>query len=427
VTFGGPSRRRRPSIDAHPRVGLFGLLGAGNLGNDASCEVVLNYLRTRHPDAVVDAMCTGSERVTACYGIDAVPLLWYQRYEERTSGIVALLLKVLGKGFDAFRTLSWVRRHDVVIVPGAGTLEATLPLRATGVPYAMFLLCASGKLVGTKVALVSVGASPINKRLTRSLFNWAARLAYYRSYRDAQSLEAMRQRGVDVSGDRVYPDLVFGLPMPESGPGDALTVGVGVMAYYGGNDDRRRADELHLRYVETMKAFIRWLVDGGHRVRLLWGDNKDGIDGVVVQEILADLREHRPDLDPALIVAEPFSSPGELLCELAEVGTFIGTRYHNVVSALRLSRPTISIGYSAKFDVLMADMGLSEFCQSAASVDLDRLVEQFTELERRASELRGTLKERNSANARGLDDQFALLSTVLFAAVGAPAHAAALS
>ena len=68
------------------------------------------------------------------------------------------------------RTASWVRRHDVVIVPGAGVLEASLPLWPWGMPYAMFLLSASGRLFGTKVALVSVGAGIINQRATRWLF-----------------------------------------------------------------------------------------------------------------------------------------------------------------------------------------------------------------------------------------------------------------
>jgi polysaccharide pyruvyl transferase WcaK-like protein len=41
------------------KVGLFGLLGSGNSGNDASMETVLAYLREAHPDAVVDALCGG--------------------------------------------------------------------------------------------------------------------------------------------------------------------------------------------------------------------------------------------------------------------------------------------------------------------------------------------------------------------------------
>ena len=56
-----------------PRVGLFGLLGTGNIGNDASMEAVLRYVQTQHPSAVIDVMCSGPERVTEQYGIDAVP------------------------------------------------------------------------------------------------------------------------------------------------------------------------------------------------------------------------------------------------------------------------------------------------------------------------------------------------------------------
>ena len=188
-----------------PRVGLFGLIGSGNSGNDASTETVLAYLREAHPDAVIDALCGGPERVRAAYGIDAAPLFWYQKFEQRKSGAPAAFLKVLGKGVDSMRIASWARRHDAVIVPGAGALETTLPQHAWGYPYALFLLTASGKLLRTKVALVSVGADLINKRATRWLSNATARLASYRSYRDAYSLEAMRQRGIDTSSDRVYP------------------------------------------------------------------------------------------------------------------------------------------------------------------------------------------------------------------------------
>src|SRR5271165_1082363 len=201
----------RPSAAAR-KVGLFGLLGSGNSGNDASMQAVVTYLREAHPDAIVDALGGGPEQVTARYGIDAAPLFWYQQFEQRKSGASAVVLKVLGKGIDTVRIASWVRRHDAVIVPGAGALETTLPQKAWGFPYALFLLATSGRLFGTKVALVSVGADVINKRVTRWLSNSTARLAFYRSYRDSYSRDAARQRGIDTSGDQVYPDLVFGVP-----------------------------------------------------------------------------------------------------------------------------------------------------------------------------------------------------------------------
>ena len=413
---------RRERSAAASRVGLFGLLGSGNIGNDASMEVILKYLKADHPDAILDAMCGGPDEVRERYGIAAVPLNWYQKYQQRASGVTASGLKVLGKGVDAFRTACWVRRHDVVIVPGAGVLETSLPVRSWKMPYALFLLCASGRLFGTKVALVSVGATAVNKRLTRWLFNSAARLAFYRSYRDIASRDLMRQQGLDVTHDHVYPDLVFATQAPHYDPGDPQIVGVGVMDYRGANDDRRQADQIHASYVEAIKFFVRWLIDDGRRIRLLVGDTNNS-DDAVVQEILADLREHRPDLDPSWVIAEPVSSFAELMRAMAPVGTVVVTRFHNVICALRLAKPTISLGYAPKFTPVMADMGLSEFCQSAKSLDTGRLVEQFTELEKRQAQLRQQITDRNMANGRLLDDQFAELSATLFpagAATGAP-------
>jgi polysaccharide pyruvyl transferase WcaK-like protein len=404
--------RRREQSAALPRVGLFGLLGSGNIGNDGMLEAMLRYLRSTQPDAVLDFMCTGPERISSRYGVDAIPLLWCQKYEQETTGVTASALKMVGKAVDAVRIASWVRRHDVVIVPGAGVLEAALPLRPWGVPYAMFLLCASGRLFGTKVALVSVGASATSKRATRLLFNWAARLAFFLSYRDDQSREAMRRRGLDVSRTPVYPDLAFALPVPPPDPGDPQLVGVGVMAYYGGNEDRRHADQINAAYVKNMKRFSRWLVDNGYRVRLFGGDNK--FDDSVAEEILADVRAHQPGLDSAQIVTRPITSLAELMEEMAPVGTVVATRYHNVLCALKLCKPTISLGYSQKNNVLMADMGIGDFCQFAHSLDLDLLIKQFTEVGSQAEKLRQGMAKRNAEKARSLDDQFSALSGLLF-------------
>jgi polysaccharide pyruvyl transferase WcaK-like protein len=410
---------RRPSAAAR-KVGLFGLLGSGNSGNDASMQAVLSYLREAHPEAVVDALGGGPEQVTARYGIDAAPLFWYQKFEQRKTGASAALLKVVGKGIDTVRIASWVRRHDAVIVPGAGALETTLPQRAWGFPYALFVLSASGRLFGTKVALVSVGADLINKRATRWLSDATARLATYRSYRDAYSRDAMRQRGLDTSSDHVYPDLVFAIPTPPYEPGDPQLVGVGVMAYSGGNDDRKQAAQIRSSYVEAMTRFTQWLIDNGYRVRLFGGDNK--FDGEIAEKIQDDLRRYRPDLEPSQVAIAAVSTIPELIREMAPVGMVVATRYHNVISALKLCKPTISLGYSRKFISLMSDMGLADFHQFAYSLDADRLIEQFKELESRHAQLQEKMAERNDAHSRSLEEQFTRLSALLLS-TGKPEHA----
>jgi polysaccharide pyruvyl transferase WcaK-like protein len=415
----GFNRKRRPA--AAPRVGLFGVIGTDNIGNEGMLESVVTWLKRDHPDAVIDFMCTGPEKVKARYGAPAIPMNWFQKHEQATGG-TAIVLRTLGKGIDAVRVASWVRKHDAVIVPGAGVLEATLPVGPWWYPYAMFLLSSSGKVFGTKVAMVSVGASVLSQRLTKVFFTSAAKLAFYRSYRDTGSYEAMQRAGIDVTHDHVYPDLAFALPVPPVGPGDPQTVGVGVMAYYGTNDDRGQADEIHVAYVKKMKRFVRWLADSGYRIRLFGGDNlwDDGI----VEEILSDLRAYRPDLEPMWAVADPVPSLDELMREMAPVGTIVAIRYHNVLCALKLGKPTLSLSYARKHDLLMADMGLSEFCQFANTFDVDRLIEQFTALQARSGQLSAVMAERNAEKAQLLEQQFARLSTLLFPAArgaGTPA------
>lgn len=399
--------------DGRTRVGLFGLLGSGNIGNDTSMESMLHYLRTDHPDAIVDAMCSGPEQVLARYGIQAVALSWFQRHEQSASGLKAIVLKVAGKGLDTFRIASWVRRHDVVIVPGMGVLETTLPLRALGTPYAMFLACASGRLFRTKVALVSVGANVTTQRLTRWLYTAASRLAFYCSYRDADSRDAMRPRRGGRAPGEVYPDLAFAIPVSPESPGDPDFVGVGVMDFHGSNDERQQASEIHESYVQNMKTFVLWLVDSGRTVRLFVGDTK-GCDDAVADRILAELRADRPALPATQVSAAQTPTFGDLVAALRPAGAVVATRYHNVISAIRLCKPTISIGYAAKHDAVMADVGLAEFSQRAGALDAGQLIEQFTELQIRAPELRAQLAERNDALARQAKVQFEALSLLLF-------------
>jgi polysaccharide pyruvyl transferase WcaK-like protein len=383
------------------KVGLFGLLGSGNSGNDGSLEAVLRFLRAEHPDAHLSAFCGGPDVVAARYGIDTTALNWYGGEYRTATGVRSIALKALGKLVDVVRTAAWVRRQDVVIVPGMGVLETTLPLRPWGLPYSMLLLSVAGRVFGTHVAFVSSGASVIGNRWTRRIVTLAARLASYRSYRDDLSRDSMREMGVDTSQDEVYPDLAFSLPLPDA-QRQPDTVGVGVMAFRGADDERDRAEQIYRSYVDGMKGFVRWLVEQGRRVRLFTGDQ---VDTPVVDELIADCGPR--------VTAADASSLDALMHEMSSVNAVVATRYHNVLCALKTRTPTISVGYAEKNDILMACMGLGEFCHSARAVDVDGLIEQFRTLERRSVELMSILEERNTANSQALKGQFAVLTAAI--------------
>ena len=405
--------RSEQSVDLL-RIGLFGLLGSGNIGNDASMEAVLDYLEERHPLAVIDVMCSGPKRVTAEYGLGAVQMFWFDKHQDRLSPKPWNLLRVPSRVLDVLRVSSWVRRHDVVIVPGAGVLEATLPLRPWNTPYGLFLLASSGRLFRTKIALVCIGAGPINKRATRTLSNWAARLAAYRSYRDDRSREAMRRRGLD-SPDSVFPDLAFSLPTPAKdrlGGGDWSTIGVGIMAYRGSNDDRNRAQDIYRSYVDGVTGLVCRLVDDARKVRLFIGDT-DGSDSATAREILSAVRDLHPNLDEGTVIAEPVTTFDEVMEAMEPLGAIIATRFHNLIAALKLAKPTIAIGYSDKHRDLMADAVLAEFSHSVDSFDPAVVVEQLHDLECRADTLRLSLSSHNSELAELLERQFDELDDVL--------------
>lgn len=386
-------------------VGLFGVLGSGNWGNDVSLEVVVDFLRRRFPEAKLSFMAMGPDRIGNTYQAPAVHLQWYEAHFDRSEPRADVLLKVLGRLLDPLRTWAWARKLDVVIVPGAGVLETTTPTRPWGLPFGLLALGVAARLAGTRLAYVGVGASRTRSVATGWVLARAGRLADYRSYRDQLSREAARSMGVDVSEDRVFTDLAFalaGAPAAGAKGTGGRVIGVGLMNYRGGGDDRHRADRLHATYVRAMNRLVETFLEEGWQVRLFTGDREDD---AVVREVVAEARARRPGVP---LVAEPVSSMAELMDVIASVDVVVASRYHNVLGALLLAVPTLSVSYADKNDVLMADMGMAEFCHPAAEPDHAVLVAQFRELVRRRGELSGMLaaasRERAELVVRQLDD-----------------------
>ena len=392
-----------------PRVGLFGLLGAGNIGNDASVEAIMRYLRTEYPDATIDAMCMGWERMRDRYGIATTRFGWYQVYSK--PGLSEKVLAAFGKVVDIFRTAGWVRGHDVVIIPGMGILDPTLPLHPWGVPYAVYLLAAWGRLLGAKVALVAVGADKASAKSTQWLYNRTARLVAYLSFRDESSRQVLQGEGVDVSGFSVHPDLVWTIPVTRVEPKDPKLVAVGVMAYYGTQDDRGRSDEVYASYTESVAEFTRWLLDSGHDVRLYYGDD---VDKPALDKILADVRSSMPGLAPERLTPYYSTTYEDVIELLGPVAAVVATRFHSLMFALKLGKPTIALSYARKIDSLMGDLGLGEYCLPAGSIDVGALKALFTDVETRRDEISAEIEKIVDERSQAAQVQFTELSKALF-------------
>lgn len=405
-----PGDRRK----GRARVGLFGMFGSGNLGNNASMEAALRYLNEAHPDAAVDVKCGGPEDIRARYHVAATPFLYYKG---NATGLTGGILKALIKAADSVRLVAWVRRHDAVIIPGMGVFEGCLQAPPWGEPLRLFLVSLSGRLFETKVGYISVGADVVHpsRRITRWLFSRAASLATYCSVRDPRSREVFGEWGVDVAGIPVYPDLAFALPVPPPQVGDPKLVCVGVMDYRGNDHDRGREEEVLTAYVAEMTQFVQWLLTTGRDVRLLVGD-VNGSDDAVVRRILDGIGQRMPGLEDGRLTARPAISLDDILTAMSPAGSVVALRYHNVVAALMLGKPTLAISYGHKQESLMAGAGLAEFCTPARTLDHERLALQFTELAERAPGIRQELWAQKAASEHLLAEQFDIAAKALLPA-----------
>jgi polysaccharide pyruvyl transferase WcaK-like protein len=362
------------------RVGLFGLFGIGNIGNDGSLESMVRFLQRVAPEERLLCICGDPAAVEKAFGLDAVPI--YHRPRRWLGGRAGVVLqKAAGRATLWLHAVRHLRRLKVLIVPGMGVLDdfAVSPL---GWPHDILSWCLLARLLGVKVIFASIGAGPIRHPVSRWFMKWAAGAAHYRSYRDTVSKAFMESIGFDARHDPIYPDIAFRLPAPaangrRAGDGRPLTIGVGVMAYHGWSNDRTRGAAIYAAYLEKMTDFLAWLLDRGHAVRLLMGDE---VDRRAVDDLLPALRWRRPDRAEAAVAFAPAATLHDVMQQMAETDLVVATRYHNVICALRIGKPTISIGYADKNDALLAEMGLADFCQHIERLDVELLKRQTLRL-----------------------------------------------
>jgi polysaccharide pyruvyl transferase WcaK-like protein len=264
----------------------------------------------------------------------------------------------------------------------------------------------SARAFGTSLAVVSVGASNPPDPITRILLARALRLASQRSFRDEQSRTAASEMGVDTSHDVVLPDLAFALPTPPRLGPTSGTIGIGVIAWYGAEYERAGADAINVRYRAVLQDFLGRVVDSGHNVRLLVGDD---IDVPVAIDLRDAVLAERPWLAADAIVFDPVSTLGEYMSQVVALDAVVASRFHNVLCALMCGVPTIAVGYGAKHRVLMERFGVSRFSHEIRSLDVDDLERSLEALLAEGDRLSPQLLDLAAAERQVLVDR---LSTV---------------
>ena len=394
------------------RIGLFGHFGAWNFGNESTLQALLFHLRRMIPDAEVTCVCTAPDLVAAQYNIAAVPMVgvvvkpWTRR-----NPLARVFRKILvGIPSELYRWLNGVmtlRSTDALIIVGTGLLTDAFSLAGWG-PYSTFKWSVIAKLCRCQVFFVSVGVGPLHRATGRFLVKLSLSLADFRSYRDGATLQYLRGVGFRPHGDRVYPDLAFSLPaalLPHdhARQGPRLVVGLGLMTYSGMYGVERTTSADYAAYLDSLVEFVRWLLARGYSVRLLIGDVADM---PATREFTALLKERSVTYEEGRVIDEPVASVQDLLKQLAATDFVVATRFHNVLLALLLNKPSIAISFHHKCSSLMSQMGLSEYCQDINRLNADKLIEQFGDLEKNADRLRPLIKEKAEEFRSALDEQY---------------------
>jgi polysaccharide pyruvyl transferase WcaK-like protein len=319
----------------------------------------------------------------------------------------------IGIPSELYRWLKGVmtlRGTDVLIIPGTGLLTDAFSLFGWG-PYNMFKWSVIAKLCRCKLFFVSVGAGPIYGTIGRCLVKSALFLADFRSYRDGSTVQYLKSIGFRADNDPVYPDLAFSLPealIPheDAKPRRRTVVGLGLMQYAGRYSVEGPSNVFYTAYLENLAIFVKWLLAHEYDVRLLMGDV---VDRPAVQEFRSLLRERLSLADQGHVIDERVFSVEQLLSQLAGTDIVVATRFHNILLALLVNKPVISISFHHKCVSLMRRMGLSEYSQDMNDLKADRLIEQFCQLEKNAGSLRPMIRQKAEGCRKALDDQYNLI------------------
>ena len=377
------SSHRRP-----PRVAVWGHYYGPNLGDELVTSTVIAAVRARRPEADVIGISIAPDDTRERHGIPAYPLSapGAGRSERRTglqriiAGVRRRASAVVREVPHLWRSYRLLRGVDLVVVAGSGQLLDKWN-GPWGHPYALYKWSLLARLSGTKLAILSVGAGPLNGRLARRFVRSAVERADAVSVRDEHSLTILRQAGVrrDVP---VRADMGFAhvVPPRDDTPRDRIVVGVNAMAHahpgYWGRGDMTR----YQAYVEKFTRVILDLLDRGIAVQLF--SSHATADQGVADDIVAAVWAAEPRLAGRL-KREHLTRVDQLTAFIAGCDAVVGTRYHSVLLPMLMHVPTVGVAYHPKTVEVMRMAGQPDFCiediDGFRAEELGRLVSRAIE------------------------------------------------
>ncbi len=439
------------------KIGVFSHGGTKNLGDEALLAAVIQNVRLRVPKVQIIGFTINPQDTESRHGVSAYPIRQFSpappvkhpdspesgdsSYSGTNnplavrSGLKAKLkaIPVLGATlqaarrllelapavlaepkflFDSYRRLKGV---DLLLVAGSQQLNDGYG-GAWGFPYTLYKWTWLAKLTGTKVAILSVGAGPIDSRLSKWFFRRVLGRVNYRSYRDAISSRLMQS--LKIKGDHpVLPDLVYSLqlPAPRPAPSGAVRVVVGTnpVPFFDGRYWPTPDPERYGDYVRKFARFAEWLGESGHAV--LFFPTQVRADSLTISDIRKAM--NGSGNSPNLLAGQKIQGLEDLVSEIERADLVVANRYHGILISLMMNKPVLGVAYHEKSRALLAQAGQGDYVLNIADLKTEDLIERFKALEANAPAIKKQIAERMAPLRKALDEQY----DTVFALIGVEA------
>lgn len=392
----------------YAKIGLLHHIGGGNLGDDATLNVVMRNIKQRWPLTAITAFSINPEDTEKRHGIPSYPIstkIWAFGYKPATTKATlketvkilaskyrflfrllkaanALLIR-LPKVF--FHELSFlaasfriIKTFDLLIIGGGGQLTEWGGPWAF--PYTISKWVLLAKVAHVRCVFLNVGAGPLTHPLSKFFVKHALFAADYVSFRDDQSRTLAHAIGF-TGESQVFPDSAYSLDVRELCISSLerrrqLTVGVAPMPYCDPRVDPAEKNQIvYDDYMGRFAIFASWLARHSYSLALFGTDI--GVDLLAIEDLRTALQNrHGVTTSPY----DPVNSIQELLSKMVAMDYVVTCRFHGVVFAHLLNKPILAISHHPKVTNLMNDLGLSQYCVDIRRFDPNRLADTFVSL-----------------------------------------------
>lgn len=349
------------------RIVISGFYGAGNLGDEAILEAVLEHIRASVPDAEITVLSITPEQTAERYRVKSLYRGWRRHNWEK---------------------LTALRQADLLVSGGGGLLQDTY---ATGIisgplPYYLMIVLLA-KLQRTPVMFYAQGIGPINTTYGKLLTRLVVNQVDYITVRDEQSAQLLRQLGVKKPPVEVTADPVLALTpaSPEVGasiladegiPLDKPLVGISVRPWFNQGE--------HLQAVAQVADKLVSCYD----VRVLYLPFEHQFDREVSEAARAGMQYQ----DQAYVLQNDYQ-PREMMALYRHLELLVGMRLHSLIFAGAMEVPAYGIIYDPKVKHLMERLGQQQYAVPLEQLDVNTAVTGIQQLWQHKTKVQRELKD----------------------------------